>query len=82
MQTHSIIIQNFSVRSGMALLTTEQRQWVDLLKFIKAQTPSQLPKLRPQHGLRAWCYDRAVSKHGFWARGFTFIYYIHILLLA
>ncbi|WWD18487.1 hypothetical protein CI109_102939 [Kwoniella shandongensis] len=77
----SIIIQNFSTRSGNALLTTEQRQWVDLSKFIKAQTPSQLPKGRPRLPFMAWCYDRAVNKDGFWARGFTGLYYIHILLL-
>lgn len=78
---YSIIIENFSTRSGNALLTKEQRQWVDLSKFINAQTPSQLPKLRPQDGFRSWCYDRAVDKYGFWAKGFTGIYYIHILLL-
>ncbi|WWC62542.1 uncharacterized protein I303_105138 [Kwoniella dejecticola CBS 10117] len=77
----SIIIQNFSTRSGNALLTTEQRQWVDLSKFIKAQTPSQLPKGRPTLPLRAWCYDRATTKDGFWAVSFTWIYYLHILLL-
>lgn len=77
----SIIIENFSTRSGNALLTTEQRQWVDLSKFIRAQTPSRLPKVRPQSALRLWCYNRATHKDGFWARGFTVIYYIHILLL-
>ncbi|OXH34034.1 high-affinity cell membrane calcium channel [Cryptococcus neoformans] len=77
----SIIIKNFSTRSGNALLTSEQRQWVDLSKFIKAQTPSQLPKGRPRLPFRAWCYDRAVNKNGFWAVGFTMIYYLHILLL-
>ncbi|WVO12615.1 hypothetical protein L204_100220 [Cryptococcus depauperatus] len=77
----SIIIKNFSTRSGNALLTTEQRQWVDLSKFIKAQTPSQLPKGRPRRPLQAWCYDRAVNKNGFWTIGFTMIYYLHILLL-
>ncbi|KAK4687032.1 voltage-dependent calcium channel, partial [Tremellales sp. Uapishka_1] len=77
----SIIIENFSTRSGNALLTTEQRHWVDLSKFIRQQTPSQLPVSKPQMGIRAWCYERAIDKHGFWARGFTGIYYIHILLL-
>ena len=78
---NSIIIKNFSTRSGNALLTSEQRQWVDLSKFIKAQTPSQLPKGRPKLLFRAWCYDRTVNKNGFWAVGFTMIYYLHILLL-
>ncbi|WVR06351.1 hypothetical protein IAU60_003382 [Kwoniella sp. DSM 27419] len=77
----SIIIRNFSSRSGNALLTSEQRRWVDLSKFIKAQTPSQLPRGRPKLPLRAWCYDRAVNKYGLWTRGFTWIYYLHILLL-
>ncbi|WVQ96668.1 hypothetical protein IAU59_003774 [Kwoniella sp. CBS 9459] len=77
----SIIIKNFSTRSGNALLTSEQRQWVDLSKFIKAQTPSQLPKGRPNLPFKAWCYDRAVNKYGIWAHIFTWIYYIHILLL-
>ncbi|EIW66778.1 hypothetical protein TREMEDRAFT_40774 [Tremella mesenterica DSM 1558] len=77
----SIIIGNFSLRSGSALLTAEQNHWQDLAKFIKAQTPSQLPKLRPQTALREWCYERATNKHGYWTRAFTGLYYIHIFLL-
>ncbi|KAL7424030.1 calcium channel protein [Cryptotrichosporon argae] len=77
----SIIIENFSMRSGNALLTTEQRHWVDLRKFIKRQTPSQLPKRKPPSPVRAWCYDRAVDKAGWWSRAFTGLYYIHILFL-
>ena len=65
----------------MALLTTDQRYWIDLRKYIKAQTPSQLPKYMPKGGLREWCYQRATQKHGYWARTFTFIYYFHILIL-
>lgn len=77
----AIIIENFSIRSGSALLTTEQNQWVDLEKFIRQQTPSQLPRHRPQSGFRAWCYDRAVQKRGYWTRFFTFLYFVHIILL-
>ena len=78
---HSVIIDSFGVTSGMALLTTEQRQWVDLSNFIKAQSPSQLPRFRPESGFRAWCYQRATLKEGMWAQTFTVIYCIHILLL-
>ncbi|CAE6352806.1 unnamed protein product [Rhizoctonia solani] len=77
----SIIIGNFSSRSGMALLTTEQRQWIDLHKLIKRQRPSKRPKVRPQGVFRQWCYDRAVRKHGFWARFMTVFYVFHILVL-
>lgn len=77
----SIIIENFSIRSGSALLTNEQNQWVDLRKFIRQQTPSQLPRKRPTQTFRAWCYDRAVDKRGYWTRFFTFLYFVHIGLL-
>ncbi|KAF8752940.1 Ion transport protein [Rhizoctonia solani] len=77
----SIIIGNFSSRSGMALLTTEQRQWIDLQKLIKRQRPAKRPKVRPQGVFREWCYDRAVRKHGFWARFMTVFYVFHILVL-
>ncbi|CAE6501684.1 unnamed protein product [Rhizoctonia solani] len=77
----SIIIGNFSSRSGMALLTTEQRQWIDLHKLIKRQRPAKRPKVRPHGVFREWCYDRAVRKHGFWARFMTVFYVFHILVL-
>lgn len=77
----SIIIGNFSSRSGMALLTNEQRQWIDLQKLIKRQRPAKRPKVRPQGVFREWCYDRAVRKHGFWARFMTVFYVFHILVL-
>ncbi|KAG8696332.1 calcium channel protein [Ceratobasidium sp. 394] len=77
----SIIIGNFSTRSGMALLTNEQRQWIDLQKLIKRQRPAKRPKTRPHGVFREWCYDRAVRKHGFWSRFMTVFYVCHILVL-
>lgn len=77
----SIIILNFSARSGTALLTTEQKQWVDLANFIRQQSPSQLPKHKPSNRIRRWCYDRATQKRGYWTRFYTVIYFVHIALL-
>ena len=77
----AVIIENFTVRSGMALLTTEQRQWSDLKKLIKRQTPAKRPKVRPSGPWRSWCYDRAVHKHGWWSRSMTILYLIHIGIL-
>ncbi|KAF8337378.1 Ion transport protein-domain-containing protein [Cantharellus anzutake] len=56
----SIIIGNFSSRSGMALLTTEQRQWIDLQKLLKRQRPSRRPKSPPVSNWRRWCYYHIV----------------------
>lgn len=81
MLTGRIIIENFSISSGTALLTAEQRQWVDLKKYIRQQTPSRLPKTKPRTRLRLWCYRRATTKRGYWSRFFTFLYFVHIFLL-
>ncbi|KAH7099033.1 Ion transport protein-domain-containing protein [Auriculariales sp. MPI-PUGE-AT-0066] len=73
----SIIIGNFSARSGMALLTKEQQEWIDLQKLVKRQKPSHRPE-GERSGLRRWCYDRAVNKHGFWSRIMTVMFVVHI----
>ncbi|KAG7442714.1 uncharacterized protein BT62DRAFT_1079090 [Guyanagaster necrorhizus] len=77
----SIIIGNFTSKTGTALLTKPQREWVDLKKLITRQRPSKRPKSRPTWALRAWCHDRAVHKHGWWARVMLVLYILHILAL-
>lgn len=44
----SVIIANFTRRSGMSLLTSEQRQWIDLKKLITLQRPAKRPKRVPR----------------------------------
>ncbi|KAK0201179.1 Ion transport protein-domain-containing protein [Desarmillaria ectypa] len=77
----SIIIGNFTSKTGTALLTKPQREWIDLKKLITRQRPSKRPKSRPTWGFRAWCYDRAVRKHGWWARVMLVLYIVHVLAL-
>ncbi|PBK87237.1 hypothetical protein ARMGADRAFT_939192 [Armillaria gallica] len=77
----SIIIGNFTSKTGSALLTKPQREWIDLKKLITRQRPSKRPKSRPTWALRAWCYDRAVHKHGWWARVMLVLYTLHIIAL-
>ncbi|KAH9024879.1 Ion transport protein-domain-containing protein, partial [Lactarius pseudohatsudake] len=77
----SIIIGNFSAKTGTALLTQPQREWIDLQKLIKRQRPSKRPKTRPTWRFRAWCFDRAVYKHGWWSRMMTVLFTIHIIAL-
>ncbi|KZO97216.1 hypothetical protein CALVIDRAFT_513490 [Calocera viscosa TUFC12733] len=74
----SIIISNFSNRSGSALLTTQQRQWIDLQKLIRRQRPARRPEVTPTDPLRKWCFERAVLKHGWWSRTMTVLYILHI----
>ncbi|TEB23953.1 high-affinity cell membrane calcium channel [Coprinellus micaceus] len=70
----SIIIGNFSSRTGSAFLTRAQREWIDLQKLFKRQKPSKRPKTRPTKGLQSWCFDRAVQKHGWWSRCMTVLF--------
>lgn len=77
----SVIIENFQTFSGAAYQTTEQRQWLDLKRLIARQKPSKRPKVKPADRVRAWCYDRAVHKHGWWSRGMTLLYILNIVTL-
>ncbi|KIJ67326.1 hypothetical protein HYDPIDRAFT_127226 [Hydnomerulius pinastri MD-312] len=77
----SIIIGNFSSKTGSAFLTQPQREWIDLQKLIKRQKPSKRPHIRPSSPLRAWCYDRAIHKHGWWSRMMTLLFVIQIIAL-
>ncbi|CAA7264458.1 unnamed protein product [Cyclocybe aegerita] len=77
----SIIIGNFSSKTGTALLTTAQREWIDLQKLFKRQKPSKRPKTQPTGRFRKWCFDRAVQKHGWWSRAMTLLFVLHIIAL-
>ncbi|KAJ7583970.1 Ion transport protein-domain-containing protein [Mycena floridula] len=77
----SIIIGNFSSKTGSAFLTKPQREWIDLQKLFKRQRPSKRPVSRPSGAIRSWCFDRAVHKHGFWSRAMTVFFFLHIIAL-
>ena len=51
-----IIIQNFLNLSGLAYLTVEQRQYIDLMKQIKVVKPTVTP-VRPAKEYKAKCFD-------------------------
>ncbi|KAF5368727.1 hypothetical protein D9757_010428 [Collybiopsis confluens] len=77
----SIIIGNFKARTGTALLTQPQREWIDLQKLFMRQRPSKRPQRRPNWRFRAWCFDRAVHKHGWWSRCMTVLFAVHVVIL-
>jgi voltage-dependent calcium channel len=77
----SVIITNYTKRSGVAYMTADQRSWNELKKVLLQLRPSRRPAERPDQSWRAWCYDRAISKHGYWTRLITVLYTVHIILL-
>ncbi|ORX87533.1 hypothetical protein K493DRAFT_341473 [Basidiobolus meristosporus CBS 931.73] len=51
-----IVVEIFKNRSGMSLLTVEQRQWIDLQLQLKMVKPSELPA-RPNTWFGGRCFD-------------------------
>ncbi|KAE8227194.1 hypothetical protein CF319_g297 [Tilletia indica] len=78
----SVIIENFQTFSGAAFQTTEQRQWLDLKKLIFRQRPSKRPVQKPTGAVRAWCFERAVQKTGWWSRSVTIVYILNVIVLT
>lgn len=77
----SVIITSYTKRSGLAYMTADQRSWQELRKVLLQLRPSRRPAERPEQSWRAWCYDRAISKHGYWTRFMTAVYTVHVILL-
>jgi hypothetical protein len=77
----SVIITNYTKRSGLAYMTADQRSWQELRKVLLQLRPSRRPAERPDQSWRAWCYDRAIKKHGYWTRFMTGVYTIHVIIL-
>jgi hypothetical protein len=78
----SVIITSYTKRSGLAYMTADQRSWNELRKVLVRLRPSRRPPERPDQSWRAWCYDRAISKHGYWTRFMTGVYILHVCLLC
>lgn len=77
----AIIIANFARTNGTSMLTMPQQRWVALKSFLQQQRPSRRPDERV-NGLRAWCYQRAARKRGYWSRGYLAFLCLHVLLLS
>lgn len=45
-------------------------------------SPSPGFQTRPESGFKAWCFDRAAQKHGWWTKGMTVLYVAHIVILS
>ncbi|KAH8826844.1 Ion transport protein-domain-containing protein [Flagelloscypha sp. PMI_526] len=77
----SIIIGNFSSKTGSAFLTKAQREWIDLQKLFRRQRPSKRPQTVPTFPFRKWCFERATQKRGWWWRTMSLIFILHIIAL-
>ncbi|XP_078664203.1 sodium leak channel NALCN-like isoform X2 [Branchiostoma floridae x Branchiostoma belcheri] len=69
-----VVIANFYENKGSALLTVEQRRWVDLKKRLKIAQPLHLPPRPDGNGLRGKLFD--ITQHAVFKR------FIALLVLA
>lgn len=76
----TVIIQNYSERSGVAFLTTEQRSWQEMRLLLKQVRPSRRPIDAPKTRARRWCFY-AVKKQSVWNRCLIAVYCAHVILL-
>lgn len=76
----AVIIQNYSERSGVAYLTTEQRSWQEMRLLLKQVRPSRRPVDAPAGLVRRLCFF-AVKKHSTWNRFLIAMYCAHVALL-
>ncbi|KAI9296539.1 hypothetical protein K502DRAFT_302307 [Neoconidiobolus thromboides FSU 785] len=78
----SVIIDNFTTRSGSALLSSEQRRWKDFEKIIKNIKPSKLRETAPKNQFVAYCHELATTKKTWFTKFMGVIYFLIFVTLA
>ncbi|KAK3584758.1 hypothetical protein CHS0354_002278 [Potamilus streckersoni] len=74
-----VVIANYSENKGTALLTVDQRRWLDLKGRIKLAQPLHIPPRPDGTGFRAKMYD--IVQHKFFKRLTVFLVLANCLLL-
>lgn len=59
-----VILHTFMTRNGTALLTIEQRRWVDLTKKLKLVKPTKRVEPPVNNRFKTWCYNLVKDKNG------------------
>ncbi|KAK9767738.1 calcium channel protein, variant 2 [Basidiobolus ranarum] len=75
-----ISVEIFKNRSGMSLLTVEQRQWVDLQLQLKMVKPSKHP-FRPSSSFAGWCFDILYEKRNRFSTIITSIMMLNVVVM-
>ncbi|KAI0231052.1 hypothetical protein L0F63_007338, partial [Massospora cicadina] len=78
----SIVIDNFTTRSGSALLALEQRRWKDLYKLLRNVVPPKVRVAPPGNPLVAWLYRLATAKRSWLTAGMAAVHLAILIVLA
>ncbi|XP_014778996.1 sodium leak channel NALCN [Octopus bimaculoides] len=75
-----VVIANYSENKGTALLTVDQRRWLDLKGRIKLAHPLHIPPRPDGNGFRALMYD--ITQHIFFKRAVAILVLANCSLLS
>ncbi|XP_013387130.1 sodium leak channel non-selective protein-like, partial [Lingula anatina] len=75
-----VVIANYSENKGTALLTVDQRRWMDLKGRIKLAQPLHIPPKPDNNCFRALLYD--ITQHRYFKRVIAFLVLANSSLLA
>ncbi|KAJ9059050.1 hypothetical protein DSO57_1006528 [Entomophthora muscae] len=78
----SIVIDNFTTRSGSALLAVEQRRWKDLSKLLRDIAPPKVRRTPPGNPFIAWLYRLATAKRSWLTRLMAAVHFCILGILA
>ncbi|GFS24477.1 sodium leak channel non-selective protein-like, partial [Elysia marginata] len=75
-----VVIANYSENKGTALLTVDQRRWLDLKGRIKLAQPLHIPPRPERNAFRAFIYD--ITQHLYFKRFIVFLVIANCLMLS
>ena len=75
-----VVITNYSENKGTALLTVDQRRWLDLKGRIKLAQPLHIPPRPENSKIRAWVFD--ITQHKTFKRFSAFLVLLNCSLLS
>ncbi|XP_059160576.1 sodium leak channel NALCN-like isoform X2 [Physella acuta] len=75
-----VVIANYGENKGTALLTVDQRRWLDLKGRIKLAQPLHIPPRPERNAFRAFIYD--ITQHLYFKRFIVFLVIANCLMLS
>ncbi|CAG5136606.1 unnamed protein product, partial [Candidula unifasciata] len=75
-----VVIANYSENKGTALLTVDQRRWLDLKGRIKLAQPLHIPPRPERNVFQALIYD--ITQHFYFKRFIVFLVIANCLMLS
>lgn len=77
----SVIIHNYSLTTGRAYMTVDQRSWYQVKNFLLQVKPSKNKSNVSLNPIRKFCHSVAVEKEKSWSYLLNFVLILHVIAL-